>query len=33
MYGQYLTYMLVLLPLAWLTVSSLLARRTETRTA
>ena len=32
-YGQYLTYMLVLLPLAWLAVSSLLARRTEARTA
>jgi high-affinity iron transporter len=28
-YGHYLTYMLVLLPLAWLAVSSLLARRTE----
>ncbi len=32
-YGQYLTYMLVLLPLAWLAVSSLVARRTEARTA
>jgi high-affinity iron transporter len=32
-YGQYLTYMLVLLPLGWLAVSSLLARRTEARTA
>ena len=32
-YGQYLTYMLVLLPLAWLAVSGLLARRTEARTA
>ena len=32
-YGQYLTYMLVLLPLAWLAVSSLLARRSETRAA
>jgi high-affinity iron transporter len=27
MYGQYLTYMLVLLPLAWLVISSLLPRR------
>jgi high-affinity iron transporter len=32
-YGQYLTYLLVLLPLGWLTVSSLLARRTEARAA
>jgi high-affinity iron transporter len=32
-YGQYLTYMLVLLPLAWLAVSSLLARRGEARAA
>jgi high-affinity iron transporter len=32
-YGQYLTYLLVLLPLAWLAVSSLLARRSEARAA
>jgi high-affinity iron transporter len=32
-YGHYLTYMLVLLPLAWLAIASLLARRTEARTA
>jgi high-affinity iron transporter len=32
-YGHYLTYMLVLLPLAWLAISSLLARRTEARAA
>ena len=32
-YGQYLTYMLVLLPLAWLALSGLLARRSEARAA
>jgi high-affinity iron transporter len=32
-YGHYLTYMLVLLPVAWLAVSSLIARRSEARTA
>jgi len=32
-YGHYLTYMLVLLPMAWLAVSSLVARRSEARAA
>ena len=32
-YGHYLTYMLVLLPLAWLALSGLLARRSEARAA
>ena len=32
-YGQYLTYMLVLLPLAWLALSGLFARRSEARAA
>jgi high-affinity iron transporter len=28
-YGQYLTYLLVMLPLAWLVVSTLIPRRTQ----
>jgi high-affinity iron transporter len=32
-YGHYLTYMLVLMPLAWLALSGLLARRSEARAA
>jgi high-affinity iron transporter len=32
-YGQYLTYLLVLLPLGWLALSSLLAKRTQASTA
>ena len=32
-YGRYLTYMLVLLPLGWLALSSLLARRTQASAA
>lgn len=32
-YGQYLTYLLVALPLGWLALSSLLAKRTQASTA